>query len=124
MPADPRNTVRLSRRLDQQPWNGSRSAWMTRTQQVADPGVHARISLSHDRGRLRIQRAWTKLAALPRPRRQGAQDRPDIETMQNAVGISEPDYGVLFADMVLSDASPIRSPFPRTAYRGRYWHSC
>ena len=31
--------------------------------------------------------------------------------MQNAVGISEPDYGVLFADMFYPDASPI--PFGR-----------
>src|SRR5437879_13421485 len=31
--------------------------------------------------------------------------------MQNAVGISEPDYGVLFADMFYPDASPI--PFAR-----------
>lgn len=31
--------------------------------------------------------------------------------MQNAVGISEPDYGVLFADMFYADATPI--PFDR-----------
>ena len=29
------------------------------------------------------------------------------KAMQNAVGISEPDYGVLFADMFYPDASPI-----------------
>ena len=40
--------------------------------------------------------------------------------MQNAVGISEPDYGVLFADMFYPDATAIPfDRFSRAAHRGR-----
>ena len=42
------------------------------------------------------------------------------KAMQNAVGISEPDYGVLFADMFYADATPIPfDRFSRAAHRGR-----
>src|ERR1700755_583298 len=58
-----------------------------------------------------IQRAWTKLQ-LGRGRViKGHKIGLTSKAMQNAVGISEPDYGVLFADMFYPDASPI--PFDR-----------
>ena len=58
-----------------------------------------------------IQRAWTKLQ-LGRGRViKGHKIGLTSKAMQNAVGISEPDYGVLFADMFYPDASSI--PFDR-----------
>ncbi|MFK4527034.1 2-oxo-hept-3-ene-1,7-dioate hydratase [Bradyrhizobium japonicum] len=58
-----------------------------------------------------IQRAWTKLQ-LGRGRViKGHKIGLTSKAMQNAVGISEPDYGVLFADMFYADATPI--PFDR-----------
>src|SRR5437899_7063716 len=58
-----------------------------------------------------VQRAWTKLQ-LGRGRViKGHKIGLTSKAMQNAVGISEPDYGVLFADMFYADATPI--PFDR-----------
>src|SRR5882757_7030057 len=58
-----------------------------------------------------IQRAWTKLQ-LGRGRViKGHKIGLTSRAMQNAVGITEPDYGVLFADMFYQDASNI--PFDR-----------
>jgi 2-oxo-hept-3-ene-1,7-dioate hydratase len=58
-----------------------------------------------------IQRAWTRLQ-LDRGRViKGHKIGLTSKAMQNAVGITEPDYGVLFADMFYSDASAI--PFDR-----------
>src|SRR3954463_14744933 len=58
-----------------------------------------------------VQRAWTKLQ-LGRGRIiKGHKIGLTSKAMQNAVGISEPDYGVLFADMFYADATPI--PFDR-----------
>ncbi|BAL79735.1 2-oxo-hept-4-ene-1,7-dioate hydratase [Bradyrhizobium cosmicum] len=58
-----------------------------------------------------IQRAWTKLQ-LGRGRViKGHKIGLTSKAMQNAVGINEPDYGVLFADMFYADATPI--PFDR-----------
>src|SRR3954447_12757913 len=58
-----------------------------------------------------IQRAWTKLqlsrGRVVRARKIGLRSK----AMQNAVGIAEPDDGVLFGDMFSPDASPI--PFGR-----------
>src|SRR6185295_3513848 len=58
-----------------------------------------------------IQRAWTKLQLSRGRVVKGHKIGLTSKAMQNAVGISEPDYGVLFADMFYSDASPI--PFDR-----------
>jgi len=58
-----------------------------------------------------IQRAWTKLQLSRGRVVRGHKIGLTSKAMQNAVGISEPDYGVLFADMFYSDASPI--PFDR-----------
>ena len=58
-----------------------------------------------------IQRAWTKLQLARGRIVRGHKIGLTSKAMQNAVGISEPDYGVLFADMFYSDASPI--PFDR-----------
>ena len=58
-----------------------------------------------------IQRAWTRLQ-LDRGRIiKGHKIGLTSKAMQNAVGIAEPDYGVLFADMFYADAGPI--PFDR-----------
>jgi hypothetical protein len=58
-----------------------------------------------------VQRAWTRLQ-LGRGRViKGHKIGLTSKAMQNAVGISEPDYGVLFADMFYADATPI--PFDR-----------
>ena len=58
-----------------------------------------------------IQRAWTRLQLSRGRTVRGHKIGLTSKAMQNAVGISEPDYGVLFADMFYSDASPI--PFDR-----------
>src|SRR5215217_5353488 len=58
-----------------------------------------------------IQRAWTKLQLSRGRIVKGHKIGLTSKAMQNAVGISEPDYGVLFADMFYPDASPI--PFDR-----------
>jgi 2-oxo-hept-3-ene-1,7-dioate hydratase len=58
-----------------------------------------------------IQRAWTRLQ-LDRGRIiKGHKIGLTSKAMQNAVGIAEPDYGVLFADMFYPDARAI--PFDR-----------
>jgi 2-oxo-hept-3-ene-1,7-dioate hydratase len=58
-----------------------------------------------------IQRAWTALQ-LDRGRViRGPKIGLTSKAMQSAVGIAEPDYGVLFADMFYPDASAI--PFER-----------
>lgn len=58
-----------------------------------------------------IQRAWTQIQ-LGRGRVvKGHKIGLTSKAMQNAVGIAEPDYGVLFADMFYPDASAI--PFDR-----------
>jgi 2-oxo-hept-3-ene-1,7-dioate hydratase len=58
-----------------------------------------------------IQRAWTKLQFSRGRIIKGHKIGLTSKAMQNAVGISEPDYGVLFADMFYADATPI--PFDR-----------
>jgi len=58
-----------------------------------------------------IQRAWTKLQVSRGRVVKGHKIGLTSKAMQNAVGISEPDYGVLFADMFYPDTSPI--PFDR-----------
>ena len=58
-----------------------------------------------------IQRAWTRLQLSRGRIVRGHKIGLTSKAMQNAVGISEPDYGVLFADMFYADASSI--PFNR-----------
>src|SRR6478672_6920861 len=58
-----------------------------------------------------VQRAWTKLQLSRGRVIKGHKIGLTSKAMQNAVGISEPDYGVLFADMFYPDASAI--PFDR-----------
>jgi len=58
-----------------------------------------------------IQRTWTKLQLARGRVIKGHKIGLTSKAMQNAVGIAEPDYGVLFADMFYADASPI--PFDR-----------
>jgi 2-oxo-hept-3-ene-1,7-dioate hydratase len=58
-----------------------------------------------------IQRAWTNLQLARGRVIKGHKIGLTSKAMQNAVGIAEPDYGVLFADMFYPDAGPI--PFDR-----------
>jgi 2-oxo-hept-3-ene-1,7-dioate hydratase len=58
-----------------------------------------------------VQRAWTRLQLARGRVVRGHKIGLTSKAMQNAVGISEPDYGVLFADMFYPDASSI--PFDR-----------
>ena len=58
-----------------------------------------------------IQRAWTRLQLSRGRIIKGHKIGLTSKAMQNAVGISEPDFGVLFADMFYSDAGTI--PFDR-----------
>ena len=58
-----------------------------------------------------IQRAWTALQLSRGRVVKGHKIGLTSKAMQNAVGIAEPDYGVLFADMFYSDATEI--PFDR-----------
>jgi 2-oxo-hept-3-ene-1,7-dioate hydratase len=58
-----------------------------------------------------IQRTWTELQLSRGRIIKGHKIGLTSKAMQNAVGITEPDYGVLFADMFYQDASEI--PFGR-----------
>lgn len=58
-----------------------------------------------------VQRAWTKLQLARGRVIKGHKIGLTSKAMQNAVGIAEPDYGVLFADMFYPDTAPI--PFDR-----------
>jgi 2-oxo-hept-3-ene-1,7-dioate hydratase len=58
-----------------------------------------------------IQRAWTELQLARGRIIKGHKIGLTSKAMQNAVGIAEPDYGVLFADMFYQDATEI--PFDR-----------
>jgi 2-oxo-hept-3-ene-1,7-dioate hydratase len=58
-----------------------------------------------------IQRAWTQLKTGRGRVIKGHKIGLTSKVMQNAVGIAEPDYGVLFDDMFYPDASEI--PFER-----------
>jgi 2-oxo-hept-3-ene-1,7-dioate hydratase len=58
-----------------------------------------------------VQRAWTALQLARGRIIKGHKIGLTSKAMQSAVGIAEPDYGVLFADMFYSDASMI--PFDR-----------
>jgi len=58
-----------------------------------------------------IQRSWTQLQLSRGRVIKGHKIGLTSKAMQSAVGISEPDYGVLFADMFYPDATSI--PFDR-----------
>lgn len=58
-----------------------------------------------------IQRAWTKLQLARGRVIKGHKIGLTSKAMQSAVGIAEPDYGVLFADMFYADTNAI--PFSR-----------
>ena len=73
-----------------------------------------------------IQRAWTGLqarraAAIIKGHKIGLTSK----AMQNAVGIAEPDFGVLFDDMFYSTTAPhsVRPLSSRRASRSS-WPSC
>jgi 2-oxo-hept-3-ene-1,7-dioate hydratase len=58
-----------------------------------------------------VQRTWTRLQVERGRVIKGHKIGLTSKAMQNAVGIAEPDYGVLFADMFYADAGEI--PFSR-----------
>jgi 2-oxo-hept-3-ene-1,7-dioate hydratase len=58
-----------------------------------------------------IQRAWTRLQLSRGRIIKGHKIGLTSKAMRSAVGIAEPDFGVLFADMFYPDAGPI--PFDR-----------
>ena len=58
-----------------------------------------------------IQRAWTRMQVANGRVIKGHKIGLTSKAMQSAVGISEPDYGVLFEDMFCADGSDI--PFER-----------
>src|ERR1700761_2225457 len=58
-----------------------------------------------------IQRAWTKLQLARGRVIKGHKIGLTSKAMQNAVGIAEPDFGVLFQDMFYPDAGPV--PYDR-----------
>ena len=71
-----------------------------------------------------IQRSWTALQVERGRVIKGHKIGLTSKAMQNAVGIAEPDYGVLFEDMFYG--MPARSPsiaFTRRASRSN-WPSC
>jgi 2-oxo-hept-3-ene-1,7-dioate hydratase len=91
---------RLAQRLD----DAERSKSPIRAFTLEHPGLTIEDAYA-------IQRAWTKLQLSRGRIVKGHKIGLTSKAMQNAVGISEPDYGVLFADMFYSDASAI--PFDR-----------
>jgi 2-oxo-hept-3-ene-1,7-dioate hydratase len=58
-----------------------------------------------------IQRSWTQIQVKQGRVIKGHKIGLTSKAMQNAIGIAEPDYGVLFADMFYADAGEI--PFSR-----------
>ena len=66
-----------------------------------------------------IQKAWIEIKTAEGRVVKGHKIGLTSKAMQNAVGISEPDYGVLFADMFYQDAGTIpydRFHAPRIAF--------
>src|SRR5262245_46511291 len=97
---DPSIIARLAQRLDEAERRKSLIPMLTRE--------HPDLTIEDAYA---IQRAWTRLQ-LDRGRViKGHKIGLTSKAMQNAVGIAEPDYGVLFADMFYADATPI--PFDR-----------
>ncbi len=91
---------RLARRLDEA--ERSKSLIRAFTQEHPDLTIEDAYA---------IQRAWTQLQLARGRVVKGHKIGLTSKAMQSAVGISEPDYGVLFEDMFYLDASPI--PFDR-----------
>ena len=91
---------RLAQRLDE----AERTKSLIRAFTLEHPGLTIEDAYA-------IQRAWTKLQLSRGRIVRGHKIGLTSKAMQNAVGISEPDYGVLFADMFYPDATAI--PFDR-----------
>lgn len=91
---------RLAQRLDE----AERSKSLIRAFTLDQPGLTIEDAYA-------IQRAWTRLQLAAGRIVKGHKIGLTSKAMQSAVGISEPDYGVLFQDMFYADASPI--PFDR-----------
>jgi 2-oxo-hept-3-ene-1,7-dioate hydratase len=90
----------LAQRLD----DAERSKSQVRMFSLEHPGLTIEDAYA-------VQRAWTKLQVARGRIIRGHKIGLTSKAMQSAVGISEPDYGVLFEDMFCADASEI--PFDR-----------
>ena len=90
----------LAQRLDE----AERSKSLLRAFTIEHPGLTIEDAYA-------IQRAWTQLQLARGRIIKGHKIGLTSKAMQSAVGISEPDYGVLFADMFYPESSTI--PFDR-----------
>jgi 2-oxo-hept-3-ene-1,7-dioate hydratase len=90
----------LAQRLDE----AERTKVLIRAFTVEHPGLTIEDAYA-------IQRAWTSLQLARGRVVKGHKIGLTSRAMQSAVGINEPDYGVLLADMFYANASPI--PFER-----------
>jgi 2-oxo-hept-3-ene-1,7-dioate hydratase len=97
---DPQTIEHLAQRLDE----AERTKSMIRAFTLDHPELTIEDAYA-------IQRAWTQLQLSRGRIVRGHKIGLTSKAMQNAVGIAEPDYGVLFADMFYSDATAI--PFDR-----------
>jgi len=97
---DQQTIDRLAQRLDE----AERSKSLIRAFTSEHPGLTVEDAYA-------IQRAWTRLQLSSGRIVKGHKIGLTSKAMQSAVGISEPDYGVLFADMFYPDSGTI--PFDR-----------
>ena len=97
---DQQTIDRLAQRLD----DAERSKTLIRAFTLEHPGLTTEDAYA-------IQRSWTRLQLSRGRIVRGHKIGLTSKAMQSAVGIAEPDYGVLFADMFYPDASAI--PFDR-----------
>jgi 2-oxo-hept-3-ene-1,7-dioate hydratase len=97
---DQQTIDRLARRLDE----AERTKSLVRVFTIEHPDLSIEDAYA-------IQRSWTKLQVGQGRVIKGHKIGLTSKAMQNAVGIAEPDYGVLFEDMFYADASEI--PFSR-----------
>ncbi|MEW6640234.1 MAG: 2-oxo-hept-4-ene-1,7-dioate hydratase [Pseudomonadota bacterium] len=97
---DPAIITRLARRLDEA--EQTKTLITMFTQEYPDLTIEDAYA---------IQRAWTQLQLQRGRVVKGHKIGLTSKAMQSAVGIAEPDFGVLFADMFYPDASAI--PFDR-----------
>jgi 2-oxo-hept-3-ene-1,7-dioate hydratase len=97
---DQQTIDRLARRLDE----AERTKSLVRMFTLEHPDLTIEDAYA-------IQRAWTQLQVGNGRVVKGHKIGLTSKVMQNAVGIAEPDYGVLFQDMFYADAGEI--PFSR-----------
>jgi 2-oxo-hept-3-ene-1,7-dioate hydratase len=95
---EPQRIAQLAQRLDE----AERTKQLTRMFTLEHPDLAIEDAYA-------IQRAWTKLKLARGLTVKGHKIGLTSKAMQSAVGIDEPDYGVLFDDMFYSDGAVIPS---------------